>query len=207
VTADDYPASMARLPRGGRHRLPVPYVASWSCERWHAIRHDPVVGDVAIFTAGRYARGRALFGVTNEPRQRECVMLRRCGVCGQPITGPGWLPNHDRLIEQTADIGAQRLRVTHEPPCCLPCARWSATGCLAIRGRTPDLLRVDAFVPIAQRIDPSRAPSNHDARFDGPDDSAERERLGRIARRHGGAVGYVKLGLTSAEAVSLDAVG
>lgn len=201
----DLPSTMARLPLG-RNRLPVPYVAAWSTERWHAIRHEPLVGHVAIFTAGRHGRGRPLFGVTNEPRQRACVIQRLCGVCGQEIDGPGWLPLHPRLIEAQTDIGGRQCDVTHEPPCCFPCAHWSATGCPAIGNRTPSLLRVGAYLLIAQRVDPSLAPSNHDRRFDGTDNVTERERLGRIARHHGGAVGYVKLAITDAETVALDSL-
>lgn len=185
------PDTMARLPRG--RGLPVPYVASWSSEHWHAIRHDPLVGHVAVFTAGRHGRGRPLFGVTNEPRQRLCVTRHLCGVCGQPIDGPGWLPHHDRLIEGQATLTGRQVDVTHEPPCCEPCAYWSATGCPSISRRTPNLLRIDSYESLLQLIDPSAAPARHERRFDCDDD---RDRLGRIARRHGGAVGYVKLAIT-----------
>lgn len=227
---------MARLPRGGRLGLPVPYVACWSQERWHAIRYDPAVRRPAVFTASRPGRGRPLFGVTNEPRQRDCAMRQRCGVCSALIMGPGWLPAHPRLIEahmpfsqalrsqpltgQDCNLPGDRaehllrealaagedptVEVTHEPPCCLPCALWSARNCLAIRNLTPTLLRVDRARPILQIVDPSRAQDDHDRRFDGRDDPAERERLGRIARRHGGVVGYVKLALTATCLVPLE---
>lgn len=199
----EVPETMARLYRG-RGGLPVPHVAAWSSERWGAIRFDPLVGRQAIFTTGRQGRGRALFGVTNEERQRACMVRRLCGVCAAPLEGPGWWPNHDRLIEQKADVDGRTYDVTHEPPCCHTCATWSATGCAAIGRRTPNLLRVDAGSFVLQLIDPSRAPGRHDPRFDGPDNAAERERLGRIARRHGGAVGYVKLVIVASEVVDLE---
>lgn len=196
------PATMARLPRG-RGGMPVPTVASWSSERWAAIRYDPVVDHVAVFTGGRHGRGRPVFGAMNEPRQRRAVMQRRCQVCDAQLDDAGWLPAHDRLAEAQVEIGGRTVDVTTEPPCCEPCARWAATGCPGIGGHTTGLLRLRVIAPIAQLVDPSRAPAAHDNRFDGGDDPAERERLGRIARRHGGAVGYVKVGLIEAEAVAL----
>lgn len=188
----DLPETMRKLPVGPRG-LPVPYAAAWSVEHWHAIRHDPLVDHVAVFTAGRPGRGRPLYGVMNEPRQRRCVMEGRCGVCGDLIDGPGWLPEHPTLMSATAEIGGREVPVTTEPPCCHPCATWSATGCPGIAAKTTGLLRIGAWQPVAQLIDPSAAPGRHERRFDRDDD---RDRLGRIARRHGGACGYVKVAVT-----------
>jgi hypothetical protein len=201
------PATMAHLPRG-RGGMPVPWVAAWSSERWAAVRWDPVVNRIALFTGGRHGRGRPVFGVMNEPRQRAAVMRRRCGVCGGPIPLElyrfvGYLPAHDRLLDATVEHRGERHRVTGEPLCCRPCATWAATGCPGIAGGCSGLLRITKLLPIAQLVDPSRAPATHDGRFDGDDDPAERARLGRIARRHGGAVGYVKVAVVEAEEVAL----
>ena len=202
MTALAPPESMARLPRG-RQGLPVPYVAAWSSERWAAIRHDPLVGRVAVFTGGRHGRGRPVFGAMNEARQRRAVIERRCGVCEALYEGAGWLPAHPALIAGTAPLAGREAGVTTEPPVCEPCARWSAAGCPGIASRCTGLLRLGVTVPVLQLVDPSRGPMEHDARFDGHDDPAERERLGRIARRHGGAVAYVKVAVLDADEVPL----
>lgn len=196
------PETMARLPLG-RGDLPVPHIAAWSSERWAAIRFDPLVDHVAVFTGGRQGRGRPVFGVMNEPRQRAAVMGRRCGVCNAALSEAAWLPNLPRLCEGTTQVGSHEHPVTTEPPCCLPCALWSTTGCPGIARHAAGLLRIDHYLPLAQMVDPSRGPAAHDSRFDGEDDPAERERLGRIARRHKGAVGYVKVVLVDASPVAI----
>lgn len=197
------PATMAALPRG-RGGLPVPYVAAWSSERWAAIRYEPLVNHVAVYTAGRHGRGRPVFGAMNEPRQRECVILSRCGVCRSDLEPAGrWLPNHGRLVEAWAEFGGVRHDMTTEPPCCQPCATWAALACPGIAGRTDSLLRLTEIRAVAQYVDPSAGPGRHDSRFDGEDDPADRDRLGRIARQHGGAVGYVKVAIIVSEIVPL----
>jgi hypothetical protein len=195
------PETMARLPRG-RQGMPVPRIVAWSSERWAAIRHDPLVDRPAVFTDGREGRGRPVFGVMNEVRQRRAVMARLCGVCFAELGDGGWwLPNYPKLLLGTATVGGDEYPMTTEPPCCEPCATWAITGCPGISATATGLLRIESTLNVLQLVDPSRGPAVHDVRFDRGDDPAERERLGRIARRHGGAVGYVKLVLVAATSV------
>lgn len=135
---------MDRLPRD-RRRLPVPHVAAWSSEVWGVARaeHHLPGWPLALFCRGRQGRGRPMFDVVNEERQRRAVLLGRCQVCDGhlPLThGPtvgytrpyGWLP---RATVERESVG--RLEdgtpVTHEPLCCQPCAAWVAVHCCDLR--------------------------------------------------------------------------
>lgn len=204
MPAPEIPASMARLPvYKGR---PVPHVAAWSSERWGAVRHDPTVGRVAMFSTGRQGRGRPVFGAMNEPRQRAVVLGHRCGVCNSPLEDGAWLPHFDALADGnvTLDLDGtpHEYPFVTEPPCCHDCARWAADGgCPGIAGESRGLVDVRAAFPIVQLVDPSRAPMHFESRFDGEDDPADRHRWGKTARRHGGAVGYVRLALVDTEIV------
>lgn len=174
-----------------RHGRPVPWVAAWSSETW-AIGHDPLVGRLAILTRGRPGHGQPILGVLNEPRQRRAVLQHLCQVCGQPLGDDAWIP--DVVATATTDDGR---KVTTEPPSCLPCALWAVAACPGLR-HTTSLLLIRRGTAILQLVDPSRAPAAKAGRFGG-DDEAHRRRLGVIARRHGGAVGYVKIALDAVE--------
>ncbi len=196
------PGTMAALPRDHRGR-PVPWAAAWSSERWAAIRHDPVIGRRAIFSAGRQGRGRPVLGVLNEERQRYAMVAGQCQVCRQPIRGIrglGWLPDTVTGERTVLTEGGTAFPTTTEPPCCYECASWAMAACPGLRDTT-GLWRIVRAVRIVQLVDPSRAPAAHQGRF-GPDDPAGRERLGKIARRTGGVAGYVKLVLTEVEAAA-----
>lgn len=92
--------------------------------------------------------------------------------------------------------------MTTEPPACGACMDWALENCPGLkRGRPKDvsnaLLPADSLDRMIQMIDPSRAPvpEPFNSKLDGGDDTAERERLGVIARKHGGLVGYVEFAL------------
>lgn len=192
------PWSMQRLPRD-RRGLPVPHVAGWTSETWGVARAEHLIKGrpVALFTRGRQGRGRPQFDVVNEARQRRAVLLGRCQVCDTELPrGHGPTHGHNRPIGwlPTASIGAATFDgqpVTHEPLCCLPCARWAAQHCCVLaRGTDDTVTRVDDWRPLIQLIDPSAdKPRKH------PGETDDLERLGRIARAQQpqGLVGFVKV--------------
>lgn len=177
----------------------MPHIAAWSSEHWAAARFDPFVHGVALFTAGRHGRGSPCFDVMNEPRQRRAVMAGRCQVCDDPLprhrrTGrvQGWLPASVLTVEEVGHLD-DGTPVTAEPLCCESCAVFVIEHCCVLARRSErDLVRVLDWQPIAQYVDPSAAPPTHARRFDKESDC---ERLGRIARRHGGLIGLVKVAL------------
>jgi len=201
TAAPPIPSTMAHLPRD-RRGLPVPHVAGWTSETWGVARAELLIRDrpMALFTRGRQGRGRPQFDVVNEARQRRAVLLGRCQVCDDELPrGHGPTLGHSRPIGwlPAASIGDATFDghpVTHEPLCCLPCAAWADVHCCVLaRGTDHRVVRVDHWQPLAQMIDPSAdKPRKH------PGDTADLERLGRIARAQNpaGLVGFVKVVLT-----------
>lgn len=193
--------SFDRLQRD-RRGLPVPHIAAWSSEHWSAARWDPVLPgrQMALFTAGRQGRGSPCFDVMNEPRQRRAVMLGRCQVCDDPLPRhertsrpTGWLPASVLVTEELGHLD-DGTPVTAEPLCCRSCAEFVVEHCCVLARRPErNIVHVVDWVRVAQFIDPSAAPALHARRFDATGDV---EHLGRVARRHGGLVGLIKVGIT-----------
>lgn len=198
------PVTLEHAPRD-RRGLPVPHVASWSSEHWHAARFDPFVEHVALFTAGRQGRGRPVFDVVNEPRQRRAVLGHRCQVCDVLLPrnpSVGWLPLS--ALEHGTALLKNGAPVTSKPLCCKECARFTADHCCVLsRSAERRVLLVKSWTPILQYIDPSTGPALHADRFDAGDDPEARARLGRIASRQNprGIVGIVKIALNAVEVV------
>lgn len=183
------PKSMEHLPRD-RRGLPVPRVVAWSSEAWNRIDHDPLVGRAAVFTAGGEGQGVPVLGVLNEPRQRWAMVTRRCQVCGRSLRGESYLPTS--TVQAQVGETFEDSPVTTEPPGCLECMTWSLHGCPVLHHQPPRLQRMKEGRLLLQLVDPSLAPAAYQGRF-GKDFLAKRVWLGEQARRHGGAVGYVKL--------------
>lgn len=188
------PAHMVHLPTT-KAGLPVPHVASWSSERWGSAKRDPLVGNRwALYSEGKQGRGRPLLASINEERQRRSVVESRCQVCDRQMA-PEDLFLTD-MAQHNVVIHGKIHSVTYAPPTCEPCLQWSSEVCPAFRGK----FEVKPFAGaehVLQLIDPSRGPINGADRFDGGDNPRTRERLGRIARAHGGLVGHVKLAVPS----------
>lgn len=189
------PAHLSHLP-ADRRGLPVPFIAAWSSEHWDVARFDPIVNKWALFTAGRYGRGKPCFDVMNEPRQREVVMRGLCQVCNvrlerDPLTSRpvGVLPAS--VLNEGSQHDAEGRVVTAEPLLCRACGEYVVEHCCVLNKRgDPGLLIVMRWQPMLQIIDPSAAPPTHAYRFDKEGDLP---RLGRIARHHGGLAGLVKV--------------
>lgn len=191
----EIPDHMQHLPRT-KAGIPVPHVAAWSSERWAVARMEPMLQKRwALFSEGRQGRGRPLLSAINEERQRRSVILNRCQVCD------GQFDYKDLFVTTMAvheiEVQGQQAVATYAPPTCVPCLDFSVAVCPAFKN---DHRRVPfgKCVPVFQLVDPSAAPMVNAERFDGGDNPAERERLGRIARKHGGLVGFIKLAMPAA---------
>lgn len=184
------PMHLRHLPTtsGG---LPVPYVASWSSERWGIARRDPLVGNRwALFSEGAQGVGRPLLASINEERQRRSVIQSRCQVCDRDRPRDElWVTN---MTQHTLILDGKLFSATHAPPTCGPCLEWSHHVCPAFRDKFT-VTRFDEMELVLQFLDPSKGPMNGADRFDGGDNPGMREYLGRIARKNGGLVGHVKL--------------
>jgi hypothetical protein len=189
------PNSMAKRPLT-KHGLPIPFVAAWSSERWASARIDPLaLNKWAIFGAGRQGRGRPLLGVMNEERQRRVSMLNLCQICAEPYGNDGWIA----LVaprEVNTQTGEKRI-TTFEPPACGDCMEWAVAHCPGLK-KDREVKVEDAIYParsfdkVLELIDPSAGPPVYNHLFDGQDNPEVRDRLGRVARKHGGLVGYVE---------------
>lgn len=118
--------------------LPVPWVAIWSGER-HAypkVKWTPdgitCTGPVTFMdgmwwltTEMRHV-GAPLFGQTHSGRQRRCMRVAKCQVCGVAGSGPlAWIvPNHEDQRRYWDDLGAMI-----NPPTCHPCLDFALNGC------------------------------------------------------------------------------
>lgn len=202
----EIPDHLTHLPRDHRG-FPVPHVAAWSTERWAEVRHDPLVGNrPAIFTAGKPGTGRPILGALNEPRQRRSCVKRRCQVCDAPL-GKG-LGVVLAVSVEKIDVAGHTVAATPEPPCCIPCARWSIEHCpgMADFARPPTMWPLSQTVGTLQMIDPSRGPMRHPARYDEPPDPELMARASRLAEVHGGVVGLIKIVLVGFDAAQLEAI-
>ncbi len=186
------PPRMAHLPTT-KAGLPVPHVSSWSSERWGNARMDPLIGRMALYSEGRRGRGRPLLASINEERQRRSVRTRRCQVCDTQLApGELWVTT---MATHVIELHGRQVVATYASPTCEPCLEWSAEVCPAFRKGDHGLVRFTDCTQVLQMIDPSAAPMNGAEHFDGGDNPETRARLGRIARKHGGLVGHVKLAI------------
>lgn len=131
--------------RRDRRGLPVPYVNRWGTAEDPAravVQYDPLVGGNAAFylDAGETVPD---FTRQNIQRQRRCMLLGECQVCGRPIP---WRRRHlvvSSISTSTVQSpGPMRGRlVVGEPWLDLRCAEFAVTRCpeLIRRGRGDDL--------------------------------------------------------------------
>jgi hypothetical protein len=124
---------------------PVPYIAAWTPEHVALPRLRVVSGALAMQGQRRVAGvlwkpwrakpgvGEPLFGDVHGPRQRECMLHKRCQVCRRKVVrnelGWPWL-----LEDHTGVPGWPEREVTAHPPTCEACQVVSAVQCTPNRG-------------------------------------------------------------------------
>lgn len=174
-------------PQDSRGRV-IPWVAAWSSETWGKSLFEPGLGRNALFTMGRQGRGKPVFGVLNEPRQRDAMLVGICQVCGTRI-----LERDQRFVADPAPgrIQGREGIVVTEPWAHGYCMAYALEHCPALRDTTEVIVPID-FQLIAQIIDPTKAPAKKASRFD-PVSAARMETLRSEVKRHNGLVGYIRL--------------
>ncbi|MFF1284335.1 hypothetical protein ACFVY4_26785 [Streptomyces sp. NPDC058299] len=125
---------------------PVPYIAAWSAEHVELPRLTDVSGALAIKGQRRAAGvlwtpwrwkpgvGEPHYAAVHGPRQRECMRLKLCQVCGRRTvrTDLGW----PWLLEDHRGEGRwPEQEVTTHPPTCEECQPVSQIQCRPNRGR------------------------------------------------------------------------
>lgn len=182
------PITMSKLPLTDDGD-PVPHVAAWSSERWAVIRFDSLVEMPALFTKGRQGRGVPAVDVMDPARQRRAMVDRRCRWCDGLLVGAGYVPL-SATLQEALPTGEP---VVVDPPMCRMCGEWTLAQHPNLDDGGDDaLVRLVATRQHIELLNPLTAPTPHAVRF-GYDDTVERERLERIARRTNGVVGYVRL--------------
>lgn len=113
-------------PRTGEWRgTRVPYIAAWSGEGGDIdVRLCPYVKRDATWQPQRIGAGKPLWKTLHPVRQRECVVLGLCHICGEAM------PQEDRWVHVGAlqpNSAAQWL--AGEALLCGPCVEYSKTAC------------------------------------------------------------------------------
>lgn len=130
-TIPDFLTHLNRDRRG----LPVPYVNAWGPENPGRlyVAHDIHVNQRAIF-ADETGELIPDFTRQNMARQRRCVRLALCQVCGEDTGWPKLAVVGDH---RTAIWDGQPVLLVGEPLLCAPCADFALTTCPSlIRRRT-----------------------------------------------------------------------
>lgn len=138
------PDHMSHLPVvGGR---PVPWVAIWTGERHTRpdVNWTPkgieCSGPVSFMngmwwlTGEMHHVGVPLFGQTHSARQRRCMRVPKCQVCGVTGAGPlAWIvPNEATQRHYWDDLGAMI-----NPPTCHPCLDFALNDCPHLASTPP----------------------------------------------------------------------
>lgn len=66
---------------------PVPWTASWSAEEAVFLSVCPYAERIALCMPEKRGEGRPLFGSPHACRQRACIALGLCDLCGKPLKG------------------------------------------------------------------------------------------------------------------------
>lgn len=106
-----------------------PYITAWSGECGYVVRHSPLIGMPAIFSAsGRAGSGTPVWGKYSEERQRECVVRRRCQVCHRPLRLHGEPAFNLVAVREVLDRPS-----TTEPLTCRACVGVVLRTCPGVR--------------------------------------------------------------------------
>lgn len=126
------PRLASGVPYAGSYgATPVPWTASWSEEERFTVGKCPYARRPAILQAWAPRVGRPQFAKPHSDRQRACMALNLCGVCGKSLAGRTKLSLSQARPQPHSARGFEVLQV--EPLLHRECARLSVRHCPGLK--------------------------------------------------------------------------